>query len=143
MNKNNIMVGKILCKRRMELGLSMRQLALIVGVSHTEISRIESGQRGNYNVNILARICKVLGINFLEIINMLSGLEQEEFNEEEINEYEVIAKLINQRKCKVNAYNEYEALEKITKNILNDENFILENYQFIEYEIKNLTENLK
>jgi len=44
---NHLLLAKILRDRRIELGISINSLAVRVGISHTEVSRIESGERQN------------------------------------------------------------------------------------------------
>lgn len=65
---NNL--GKLVKNKRLEAGLSLRQLAKLVGVSHTEIARIESGERECPSLKILTSLADVLrvpGVQILEI----------------------------------------------------------------------------
>ena len=65
---NHLLLAKILRDRRIELGISINSLAVRVGISHTEVSRIESGERQNYNLITLIRMCQVLKLNFVRLL---------------------------------------------------------------------------
>lgn len=65
---NHLLLAEILRNRRLELGLSLNTMAVRVGISHTEVSRIESGERQNYNLITLIRMCQVLKINFVRLL---------------------------------------------------------------------------
>ncbi len=65
---NHLLLSKILRDRRLELGLSINALAVRVGISHTEVSRIESGERQNYNLITLIRMCQILKLNFVRLL---------------------------------------------------------------------------
>ena len=54
-------VAWLLIKYRMDKGLSQQQLAQMVGTSHSQISRIESG-RHRTNLDTLQRIAKALDL---------------------------------------------------------------------------------
>ena len=54
-------VAWLLIKYRMDKGLSQQQLAEMVGTSHSQISRIESG-RHRTNLDTLQRIAKALDL---------------------------------------------------------------------------------
>ena len=72
----------ILKNKRIEKGLSMRELGIKVGVSHTEISKIEHGVRPNFSFYILAKICKILDIdivNLMEEIGIINKKEEKLF----------------------------------------------------------------
>ena len=65
---NHLLLAKILRDRRIELGISINSLAVRVGISHTEVSRIESGERQNYNLITLIRMCQILKLNFVRLL---------------------------------------------------------------------------
>lgn len=66
-------VGELIQKGREENNLSMRQLADLAKVSHSDISRIESGEREVPNPKILRKISKYIGINYNDLM-YASGL---------------------------------------------------------------------
>lgn len=66
-------VGELIQKGREEKNLSMRQLAELANVSHSDISRIESGEREVPNPKVLRKISKYIGINYNDLM-YASGL---------------------------------------------------------------------
>ena len=61
-------LGKYITEQRMAKNLSMRKLADLAHISHTEIYRLENGERKNPSPMILKSISNALGINFDEIM---------------------------------------------------------------------------
>lgn len=61
-------VGELITKGRESNNLSMRQLAEKANVSHTEISRIESGEREIPNPKTLRKISQYIGINYNDLM---------------------------------------------------------------------------
>ena len=70
-------IGKYLRDRRNAKGLSMRELAEESGVSHTEIFRIESGQREFPSMRVLISLGRALEVPDEEILRM-AGYKSEE-----------------------------------------------------------------
>ncbi len=68
MKNNYLLLAEVLKRKRIKLGLSQRELGRLSGVSHTEIFRIENGERLEYNLTILLKLCDVLGINIIELL---------------------------------------------------------------------------
>ena len=66
-------VGKMIKEGRENQNLSMRQLAELAHVSHSDISRIESGEREVPNPKLLRKISKYIGINYNDLM-YASGL---------------------------------------------------------------------
>ena len=66
-------VGELVQKGREERNLSMRQLAELAKVSHSDISRIESGEREVPNPKVLRKISKYIGVNYNDLM-YASGL---------------------------------------------------------------------
>lgn len=66
-------VGEMIKKGREEKNLSMRQLAELAKVSHSDISRIESGEREVPNPKILRKISQHIGVNYNDLM-YASGL---------------------------------------------------------------------
>ena len=65
-------LGKLIKEKRTELGYSIRKLSDAVGISGTELTRIESGERVVPNLLTLIYICKVLGLDLNNLL-ALSG----------------------------------------------------------------------
>lgn len=53
-------IGMELAKKRKEKGISLRQLAEMTGLDHSNIGKIERG-RYNVSIDILGKICEALG----------------------------------------------------------------------------------
>lgn len=61
-------VGILITEAREKKGISKNQLAELCGVSHTEIARIESGEREVPNPKTLRKISKYIDVNFNELM---------------------------------------------------------------------------
>ena len=74
MKYNYLELAEVLKEKRQEKGYSTRELGEIVGVSHTEISRIENGMRPHFSFVILAKLCKALKIDMINLIDLINVL---------------------------------------------------------------------
>lgn len=75
MKKNNYMLlAEIVRMRRIVSGLSLRAMAKKLGISHTELSRIENGERMNYNLTTLIRLCEILEMDFVKLLKITGYL---------------------------------------------------------------------
>ena len=70
MKNNYVLLAEILKLKRLVMGYSKRSLAEAVGISHTELTRIENGSRENYNVLTLINLCNVLKIDFVKLLKI-------------------------------------------------------------------------
>lgn len=61
-------LGKFIAEQRMAQNLSLRKLAEIANLSHTEICRIENGTRKHPSPLALKSIAAALGANFSELM---------------------------------------------------------------------------
>ncbi|MGN0974347.1 MAG: helix-turn-helix domain-containing protein [Bacilli bacterium] len=61
-------VGQMISEAREKKGLSKNQLGELAGVSHTEISRIESGEREIPNPKTLRKISKHIDVNYNDLM---------------------------------------------------------------------------
>lgn len=61
-------IGKLIKEKREKKKLSQRKLAELANVSHTEISRIESGERKRPAPYILRRIAPYLGVAYKDVL---------------------------------------------------------------------------
>ena len=68
-------IGEIFRERRLNKGLTVREVAEKAGVSETEVFRIETGRRKNPSAHILISIGKVLGIANDDVLR-LAGLKE-------------------------------------------------------------------
>ena len=69
-------IGEVFKERRSAKGLSVRAVAKMAGVSHTEVFRIETGERANPSLKSTKAIGDVLGIPSEEILR-LAGYESD------------------------------------------------------------------
>lgn len=69
----NKTVGQIIAEAREKAGLSKNQLGELANVSHTEIARIESGEREVPNPKTLRKISKFINVNYNDLM-YASGL---------------------------------------------------------------------
>ena len=73
MEKERKTVGQLITEGREKSGLSKNQLGELAKVSHTEIARIESGEREIPNPKTLRKISKFIGVNYNDLM-YASGL---------------------------------------------------------------------
>lgn len=64
----NKTVGQMIAEAREEKGLSKNQLADFANVSHTEIARIESGERAVPNPKTLRKISQFIDVNYNDLM---------------------------------------------------------------------------
>lgn len=123
MNYNNYVIGNIIRNKRENLSISKRELAKLVGISDTEIRRIENGIRRSYNLNILNRICEVLDIDMVELLFEIPKKIEKKYQDfEKKFNVKVIQSLKNS--YEIDAKNEKEAAQKIL-DFLVENNLIL------------------
>ena len=72
-------VGEFIRERRLAKGLSKRQLAEKAGISHSEVHRIENGERQNPSVPMLVALADALGIPQDDIL-VLAGYKKDDNN---------------------------------------------------------------
>jgi transcriptional regulator with XRE-family HTH domain len=65
--------GVYIARRREELGLSQRDLAKQVGVTHAVISRIESGQAGDFRFSTFLGLSAALQVHPMHLIRLYEG----------------------------------------------------------------------
>ena len=70
MRYNYLLLSELLRGTRLEKGYSIRSLARAVGISDTEIARIENGIRKNINLITLVKMCETLDIDFVELLKI-------------------------------------------------------------------------
>lgn len=88
----NKTVGQLITDNREAIGLSKNQLAERAKVSHTEISRIESGEREIPSPKTLRKISQHLNINFNELMYAAGlGSKVSPLNEYLIEHYESLS----------------------------------------------------
>lgn len=63
-----INIGEYIRKKRMERGLSARELARRSGVSQPYLSQLENGKNENPSIEILKKLAKALNISYVELM---------------------------------------------------------------------------
>ena len=79
MKYNYLLIGEIIRNERLKNNYSIRGLARLVGMSDTELSRWENGERINYNLILLIRLCEILKINYIDKSNYIRVYIPREF----------------------------------------------------------------
>lgn len=72
-------IGDFLQNAREEQQLSIRSLAKLTGISHSEINKIENGERAMPSAMHLKAIAKVLGINQIECFKKAGYIDEDVF----------------------------------------------------------------
>lgn len=72
-------IGDYLQQIRKEQQISIRYLAKLTGISHSEINKIENGERANPSPLNLKLIAKVLGINQIECFKKAGYIDPDEY----------------------------------------------------------------
>ena len=98
-------IGDYLLRVRQEQQISIRRLATLSGVSHSEINKIENGDRTHPSPMNLKAISKVLGINQIECFKVAGYIDVEEheeayglfpgYSEDEIEQIKAYAQFIH------------------------------------------------
>lgn len=70
MRYNYLLLSDLLRSARIEKGYSILSLARAVGISDTELARIENGVRKNINLITLIKICETLEIDFIKLLKI-------------------------------------------------------------------------
>lgn len=68
MKSNYLLLAQLLKMRRLTSGYSKREFARKVDISDTEVSRIENGERQNYNLTTLIKMCEILNLDFVKLL---------------------------------------------------------------------------
>lgn len=131
MKYNYLKIAKILKEKRVESGMSKRQLGNLIGVSDTEISRIENGERVNYNLINLINMCEILDIDFNNLLVNCGYLEQEK-----IYTYEIIVRKYDEEYYKVNGRNEEDAIDILTDFLVKNHKINSKNQDKIDFFIR-------
>lgn len=79
--------GSMLRDKRLEKGMSLRYLAQLSDVSHTEISKIEKGERENPNRNVLIKLANALDIDTNKFLSAFGYISDELIDMPTVNKY--------------------------------------------------------
>ena len=120
MKNNYRLLAEIIEIERNLMGYSKRDFARKVGISHTELTRIENQLRENYNIVTLITMCRVLEIDFVRLLQVCGYLTMP--TDEEYTLLEDILVYIE--------INEDEVCEEACEAYLDDEEISDENIKF-------------
>lgn len=147
MKNNHLKLGKIIRNERENRGFSRRKFSALVDISDTELKRIENGERQVPNLITLIKICKILRIDLLNL------LEDTDFYEREEDKlYYIIVKSKNTDVFKIHALSETKAAMIIVdflsendlierdENIKNISLFITNDEQFFKETLEDFNE---
>jgi len=87
MKNNYLLLADFIKAKRIILGESLRSIAGDVGISHTELARIENGNRENISLLTLVKLCESLNIDLVKLL-MITGYIpfcEEYFSEESLD----------------------------------------------------------
>ena len=146
-------VGELIKEGREKQNLSMRQLAELAKVSHSDISRIESGEREVPNPKILRKISKYIDVNYNDLMYAAGlGFQVTPLNPflkryySSLKGHELDEALINT----LGSIENWEALVKSLRNRVETENIseeekeiILQTIEDTEYQLNSANEIVK
>lgn len=81
MNYNYVALMECIKNKREEIGISQRELAKRIGISHSEISKIEGGLRGSFSFITLAKLCNELDIDIELLFDNIGLIEMKDDKE--------------------------------------------------------------
>ena len=103
-------------QRRLELGLTMLEVAKIVGVSEATISRYESGNIKNMRRDRINKYAKALNIDASLLIDEVEwNKEAEEFEKKWKADSEWLKKYLSERFSEEDVSTAYELIEQLPK----------------------------
>lgn len=135
MKKDYLIVANILKNRRLEEGLTLRELEKYSDVSRSEISTIERGERENINMRSLIKLCKCLGIDFVKLLEVAGY-----FDENYEKTFEVEVKKTTEKVFKVKAKNENQALDIITNYVFKNNILDTKDDDVIDFSVQEINE---
>lgn len=105
------LIGDYIFNVRQEQQISIRYLAKLTGVSHSEINKIENGERANPSPIHLKAIATVLGINQIECLKMAGYIDEDvyvtppeylsQYSPDEVEKIKAYAEFIHSQNIKL------------------------------------------
>lgn len=95
MKNNYLLLAEIIKMRRIVMGFSLRSLSNLIGISHTELTRMENGSRENYNLTTIINLCNILKLDFVKLLKITGYLPYKdgEIDEETLSYIEKFNKI--------------------------------------------------
>lgn len=82
MDERNLSLGEFIEHLRKEKGMSMRQVAELANISHTEVKRIEDGVRKQPSPQVLRFLAKALDTPYEELMELAGYIDEAPDKEE-------------------------------------------------------------
>lgn len=146
MNFNSMLLGKILMNRRKEFQISRNQLARYIGISATELARIERGERQIPNLVTLIKLCEILRIDFIDLL-LETGFLDVKNSSYNSKRYKAVVQNIQESSFEIVAENDEIAMEKVEKLINNEKDYGIkipgEKNDFTNIELEEIGENIE
>ena len=128
-------LANIIKTRRNEKGISTRELAEKIGVSHAEISRFENGLKPSFYFIPFIKMCQVLEIDIEDLLIEV-GLLEEIIDKK----YEVKVTNVDEDYFEIEAKNEKEAAMIVAKFVIENEIIEIDTTIPIEFEVDEIEE---
>lgn len=114
-------IGIFIKSLREERGISQRKLAEKAMISHTELSKIENGEREKSSPNILKKLSEALNIDYNTLLEKSGYIDNNSYSLKELSPKKISKKEIHDDK--------EAALQKVVKDLKN-------NYYFTDIEMQ-------
>lgn len=141
-------LAKILKERRLELGLTIRNVEDLTGINHSEVSRIENGLKPKIDIIALIKICEVLDLDFEKLLKETNYLVDKNFRKrgmESMKKFKVLVQKSKQIEMEVGAESEEKAAEMVDEILNEVDLFELDGIEitneFTEMEIEEMDDN--
>ncbi len=131
-------LAEIIKNTRMEKGISTRNLAEKIGISHAEISRFENGLKPNFYFIPFIKMLKELDLDVERLLNYVGLYERKEDKR-----YEVKITNVEEDYFTVMAQNECEAAEMVAKVVIDNEFILLDSDEEFIVEVEELQEEFE
>ena len=138
-------LAKILKNRRLKLGLTIRNIEDLIGINHSEISRIENGLKPKIDVVTLIKLCEVLCLDLAKLLKETNYLVDKNLRKrgiEDMKNFKILVQKSKQIELEVGAETEEKAVEMVDKILEQVDLFELEGMEitneFIEMEVEEI-----
>ena len=133
MKNRYIELGKIIREKREENKLTLGELSALIGISRSELFKIEDGQRKHIRLNLIVKICEILCINFDTLLKFLGY-----YDNDNVKDYDILVNEVIQKTIRVKSTNIDDAIEKaLNFSVGSCEGELLSKTEFFDYSIPN------
>lgn len=128
-------LAEIIKNTRMEKGISTRNLADKIGISHAEISRFENGLKPNFYFIPFIKMLNELDLDIERLLDYVGLYERKEDKR-----YEVKITNVEEDYFTIRAKNECEAAEMVAKVVIENEFILLDSDKEFIVEVEEIQE---